>query len=113
MTVWEVAMQTLAQEPFADFAEDGISASGPREGDDQACFLPQRGDRLSSQGAFTDTSQAMQHEAGLLAENVAGSARLGTPTNEVTDLAHHHPRTEVGLGGLGEDVERRVPVVEG
>ena len=67
MTVWELAMQTQAQEPFADFAEDGIGAGGPREGDDQACFLSQGGDRLSSQRAFAHTSQAMQHQAGLLA----------------------------------------------
>ena len=44
---------------------------------------------------------------------MAGSARLTASADEVTDLAHHHLRTELGLGGQGEDVERRLPVIEG
>ena len=55
----------------------------------------------------------MQHQAALLAEHLSCSAQLGASAHEVADLAHHHPRTELGLGRQGEDVERRLPVVEG
>jgi len=55
----------------------------------------------------------MEHQASLLTYRMPGSTRFSASAHEVADLTHHHPWAELRLGGQGEDVERRLPVVEG